>query len=171
MTSLPSRSHYSRSLSISSTPPPSNTSSLLFRSVTAPKRTPSFSLKVIKAKLVKSGRRKPEFEPLRQTYIYLVDSTANLEHILGLIQRWGSQFTLVTSDGIELEESPSTQGLLFCSLWCCITLLLLYHVGLSFWKCPRRKLYAMSRKDLECTTSKKINLSDSDEEDFQPGKK
>ena len=37
--------------------------------------------------------------------------TAHLEHILGVIhKRWGAEYTLVTSDGIELEDSPATQG-------------------------------------------------------------
>ena len=100
------------SITLSSTPSTSNLPpSPSFRSVIAPRRTSSFSLKVVKAKLAKTGKCKPEFEPISQTYIELVDSTANLEHILGVIhQRWGSQFTLVTNDGIELEESPATQG-------------------------------------------------------------
>ena len=53
-----------------------------------------------------------EFQPLSQTFIELVDSTANVEHILGVIQRrWGSEYTLVTHDGLQLEESPATQGI------------------------------------------------------------
>ena len=80
----------------SSLPPPPT-----FRSVTAPRRVPSFSLKVLKAKLTKNGRRKPDFEPLNQTYIELVESTANLEHILVLVRRhWGLEYTIVTSDGM-----------------------------------------------------------------------
>jgi len=52
-----------------------------------------------------------EFQPLSQMF-ELVDSTANVEHILGVIQhRWGSEYTLVTHDGLQLEESPATQGI------------------------------------------------------------
>ena len=61
--------------------------------------------------MTKSGRRKPDFELLNQTYIELVESTANLEHIQSIIQRrWGAEYRIVTSDGIELEDSPATQG-------------------------------------------------------------
>ncbi len=58
------------------------------------------------------GKSKPEFQPTSQTYIDLIDSTANLEHILSIIQRrWGSEYTIVTTDGLPLEDSPATQGL------------------------------------------------------------
>ena len=87
---------------------PSTSSS--FQSVIAPRRVPSFSLKVIKANMYRIGK-KVEFQPHSQTFIELVDSTANVEHILGVIQRrWGSDYILVTQDGLQLEESPATQG-------------------------------------------------------------
>ena len=55
--------------------------------------------------------KKVEFQPHSQTFIELVDSTANVEHILGVIQRrWGSDYILVTQDDLQLEESPATQG-------------------------------------------------------------
>lgn len=58
-----------------------------------------------------AGRRNPEFHVMGQTYIEITDSTANLEYILGVItQRWGNGYTLVTSDGVPLEDSPTTQG-------------------------------------------------------------
>ena len=44
-------------------------------------------------------------------YIELTEATAHLEHILGVIRKhWGAEYTLVTTDGIELEDSPATQG-------------------------------------------------------------
>lgn len=101
------------SMSLSSTPgnqssTPSTSSS--FQSVIAPKRVPSFSLKVIKAGVHRIGK-KIEFQPHSQTFIELVDSVANVDHILGVVQRrWGSDYTLVTQDGLQLEESPATQG-------------------------------------------------------------
>ena len=88
---------------------PSTSSS--FQSVIAPKRVPSFNLKVIKADVHRIGK-KIEFQCQSQTFIELVDSTANVEHILSVIQRrWGSDYTLVTQDGLQLEESPATQGI------------------------------------------------------------
>ena len=81
-----------------------------FRSVLASRRLPSFSLKILKA-MIRRGRGKADFAPSSQTYIELVDTTANLEHIMGVIRnRWGSEYVLVTNDGLELEDSPATQG-------------------------------------------------------------
>ncbi len=170
----PSRSR--SSITMSSTPSTSNLPSLpppTFRSVIAPRKAPSFSLKVVKAKLTRTGK-KAVIQPISQTYIELVDSTANLDHIMTVIhQRWSSQVVLVTNDGAELDESPAMHGVL-----CVLTNLFVYiyytYLGLNFWKSPRRKLYAVSRKDLadfsSCTNSS-IILSDSDEDDFQPHKK
>jgi len=40
------------------------------------------------------------------------DTTANFEHILGVVQgRWGQEYALVTQDGLILENSPATQGI------------------------------------------------------------
>ena len=48
---------------------------------------------------------------------------------------------------------------------------LFYHVGLSFWKCPRRKLYAVNWKDLTSSSMSnscsKIVLSEDSEDDFE----
>ena len=104
------RSNLPPTTTLTSTPSPSGFPG--FRSVVAPKRSSSFSLKVLKAKMNRSaGRRNPEFHVMGQTYIEITDSTANLEYILGVItQRWGNGYTLVTSDGVPLEDSPTTQG-------------------------------------------------------------
>ena len=82
-----------------------------FRSVVTSKRAPSFNLKIIKAKMIKA-RKKIEFKPIHQTFIELVESTANVDHILGVIQRkWGTNYIIVTQDGLKLEEGPGTQGI------------------------------------------------------------
>ncbi len=78
----------------------------------------------------------------------------------------------MTCDGIQLEESPATQGLL--SLCNSFQLLYIYtFIGLYFWKSPRRKLYAVLKTDLSesCASSSIIQLSDSDDADFMPRKK
>ena len=92
------------SLSFTSSPP-------LFRLVVAPRRTsPSFNLKVVKAEIIRKGR-KIEFKGKQQTFIEIVDSTANVEHISGVVRRrWGSDYVIVTQDGLELEDAPATQG-------------------------------------------------------------
>ena len=58
------------------------------------------------ATVTKKGRGKLDFQPISQVYIELTEATAHLEHILGVIRkRWGAEYTLVTTDRIELEES------------------------------------------------------------------
>ena len=76
------------SLSFTSSPP-------LFRSVVVPRRTsPSFNLKVVKAEIIRKGR-KIEFKGKQQTFIEIVDSTANVEHISGVVRRrWGSDYVI-----------------------------------------------------------------------------
>lgn len=115
---IPGSAAVAGSMSLSSTPASSaatltargRQSSSGFRFVIAPKRAPSFNLKVIKAKMFKSGK-KIDFQPIHQTFIELVDSTANVEHILAIIRRrWGPDYMLVTQDGLPLEDAPATQG-------------------------------------------------------------
>jgi len=77
-----------------------------FRSVLAHKKIKSFNIKVTKATMTKSPKGKPEFNPTGQMYIELLDSTANIEHVLEKIQqKWGGNHMVVTSDGLQLEDS------------------------------------------------------------------
>ena len=59
---------------------------------------------------------KPDFVPLGQMYIKLVEITATLEHILCCVHdKWGETtctYYIFTADGLVLEESAETQGLL-----------------------------------------------------------
>ena len=42
-------------------------------------------------------------------YTDIVESTANIDYILTVVQRhWGEDYTLVTNDGLELLDSPGT---------------------------------------------------------------
>ena len=44
-------------------------------------------------------------------YLQITELSANVTLIKAAIQRkWGADYTLVTSDGIELEDSPGTEG-------------------------------------------------------------
>ena len=64
--------------------------------------------------MIKNGR-KVDFKPVHQTFIELVETTANVDHILGVVQRkWGTNFVLVTQDGLKLEDAPGTQGIYAC---------------------------------------------------------
>ena len=83
----------------------------IFRSVIASKRVQTFNLKLVKARMSRIGR-KTEFQPLHQTFIELIDTTANVEHILAIARRqWGLDYILVTQDGLQIEDSPATQGI------------------------------------------------------------
>jgi len=86
-----------------------------YRSVQYKKGCKSVSIKITKAEMKKSsGSKKPEFYATGQTYIELVDATANVEFVMGTIQkRWGNNFVIVSNDGLELEDVPATQGYSF----------------------------------------------------------
>jgi len=46
-----------------------------------------------------------------QAFIDVTDSTANAHCITNVVQkRWGTDFQLVTADGLQLEDSSGTQG-------------------------------------------------------------
>lgn len=97
------------SSTVSSTPSPLPPP--VFRSVIAPKRAASFSLKVHRADMMRTNTRKPHFEQKQQMFLDLVEGTANVDYILANIHRkWGHEYRLVTSDGMQLEDSPATQG-------------------------------------------------------------
>ena len=102
--------------------------------------------------MTKHAKGKVAFQPVNQTYIDLVESTANVEYILTLVQRrWGEDYIIVTNDGLQLEDSPATQGIVSI-----IVNVLFYNVciiiGITFWKSPRRKIYAIhkSQKKKHC---------------------
>ena len=104
-------------------------SSPFFRSIIAPKRTPSFNLKVVKGKMHRNGR-KIEFQPVHQIFIKLVDSTANVEHILAIIRRrWGPDHILVTQDGLPLEDDI----IMHVHVCVCVCVLVGCIVTLSCW--------------------------------------
>lgn len=103
----------SRSLTLSSTP--SNSSNSFppnFRSVISAKKSQaSFSLKIIRAVIHYRAHGKPDFIPMGQTYIELMENTATLDHILRCIrEKWGDDYYIVTADGLALEESAATHG-------------------------------------------------------------
>lgn len=78
---------------------------------TARKSMPSVSVKVVQATMSRQASGKPSFNKLGQTYLDLTDATANVSYVKHMIrQRWGAEYTLVTLDGLELEDSSGTQG-------------------------------------------------------------
>ena len=85
-----------------------------------PSQRPTFSSKkggLVSVKIVKAsfsskysgGKR--EFEKLGQTFVSVTETTANVIYVSSVIrQKWGEEYVLVTSDGLQLEDSGGTQG-------------------------------------------------------------
>lgn len=86
-------------------PPP------VFKSVISTRKGPAVTLKVVKASLLKYERGKPMFQPLTQMFLDLTDATANPEYIQATISsQWGPEYTIVSNDGLEIEDSPATRS-------------------------------------------------------------
>ena len=69
------------------------------------------NVKVVKAKMSKLHNGKVEFEKLEQTHVSLDDCTANVNTVTCAIQsKWGSEYVVVTGDGLEVDDSSDTQG-------------------------------------------------------------
>lgn len=91
----------------SSTPGPSFKSTL--KKAASPDGT--FNVKVVKAKMSKLPNGKVEFERLEQMHVSIDERSANVHTITSAIQsKWGSNFVIVTPDGLEVDDSAGTQG-------------------------------------------------------------
>ena len=79
--------------------------------------------------------RKVIFETLNQLHIQLTESTANVDFVLSTIQQaWGLDHITVTSDGLRIDNSPATQGILTCTVCGLVHYFII--AGLAFWKAP-----------------------------------
>lgn len=77
----------------------------------ARKSMPSVSVKVVQATMTRLASGKSSFNKVGQTFLDVTDATANVSYVKHIIrQRWGAEYTLVTLDGLELEDSSGTQG-------------------------------------------------------------
>ena len=48
-----------------------------------------------------------------QTYVLLDEDTANVDYINSEIQRtWGAEYIIVSGDGLPIESSSGTQGMM-----------------------------------------------------------
>ena len=78
------------------------------RSVIPSRRGPTFTLKVVKASMLKYGQGKPVFQPVAQMFVDITETTANVEHVHAAIcSRWGEDYKLVSIDGLQTEDSPA----------------------------------------------------------------
>ena len=76
------------------------------------KKSGSVSVKIVKASFYsKCSGGKREFEKLGQTFVSVTEATANVMYVSSVIrQKWGEEYVLVTSDGLQVEDSSGTQG-------------------------------------------------------------
>ncbi len=94
-----------------------------FNSVVNQSRTrtpsgPGYPLKVVQAKIVTFDDSKPNFERIGQTFVNIAESTANLNHVLTAVrEEFGEEYVVTTADGLEVKDSPGTQGEYIRDAW------------------------------------------------------
>ena len=60
-------------------------------------------------KCLSNGRVK--FMAQNQTFVDVTETTANFHYVSTAIQRkWGSEYVVITLDGLKLDDSSGTQG-------------------------------------------------------------
>ena len=69
-------------------------------------------VKVFKAKVTRNGAGRLVFDKVGQAFITVEESTANVNYISSVVQKkWGPTFTLVTGNGLSIDDSSDTQGM------------------------------------------------------------
>lgn len=69
------------------------------------------SVKVVRAMIKRSATGRPEFAPSGQTFVDINQSTANVNYISHAVkEKWGTEYVLVTSDAIKIEDCGGTNG-------------------------------------------------------------
>lgn len=83
------------------------------------------TVKITKASINRmSGRVGKEFEA--QIFIDIREDTANVTYLNSMIQsKWGSNYVIVTSDGLPIEDCAATKGMLLLSDSLCHYLILI----------------------------------------------
>lgn len=103
-------SHTQSSGSGLSMPSTSSGSAIQHQPAPGRKRT-SISVKVVQAGFKRQSGGRPEFTPQNQTFVDLTEATANVNYVTSVIQRrWGTEYVMVTSDGLKIDDSSGTQG-------------------------------------------------------------
>ena len=70
----------------------------------------TFNIKVVQASFTMiSG--KIDLTKQEQMYIPLQEANANVPYVTNIMQQnWGSEYVLITADGLKLQDSPGTRG-------------------------------------------------------------
>jgi len=96
---------------VGSLPPPPS-----FQSVIAQgSKKAALSIKVLKARMIVSKKgKKAEFEPTGTMYVAVTESTATVVKIREAVrEQWETDYTVVSTEGFEIEDSPATQGITY----------------------------------------------------------
>lgn len=81
--------------------------------------TETYRLRITKAVMTRTdcgaggsnSKSRPSFTKLKQDFFIIEESTANVPYILKVVrERWGQSYILVGNNGLEIEDSPGTQG-------------------------------------------------------------
>ena len=83
-----------------------------YKPVFGTKKPASANVKVVRAHLSRSSNGKPKFAKLGQAFVDVTDVTANVYYITRVIQKWGEEYVLVTADGLRIDDSLGTQGII-----------------------------------------------------------
>ena len=79
----------------------------------AAQKSHSVNVKIVQANVTKQANGKLEFLKLGQAFIDVNEATANIYYISAVVQKkWGNEYILVTGDGLKIEDSSGTQGML-----------------------------------------------------------
>lgn len=69
------------------------------------------SMQVIRVSKKRVSKGKYEFTENSQTWVNVTSETANVNYVNKAIKElWGDEYRLVTVDGIEIDDSPTTRG-------------------------------------------------------------
>lgn len=81
-------------------------------------KQPSANVKVFQAKVSKTSTGKLMFDKVGQAFIDVTESTANVLYITSVVQRkWGKGYKLVTGDGLTIDDSSGTQGIIYIKMF------------------------------------------------------
>ena len=82
----------------------------------AMRKIQSINVKIIQAPVKQLANGKLEFMPHNQMFVdvtevtEVTEATANVNYVTSAVQcKWGSDYNLVTSDGLKVDDSLGTQ--------------------------------------------------------------
>ena len=105
------QSHHSPPISSARVLPTASEPSTSGLSHLSARKTQSCNVKIIQASVRRLSNGKLEFSPQNQTFVDVTEATANLHYVSSAVQRkWGQEYTLVTSDGLKVDDSSGTKG-------------------------------------------------------------